>query len=83
MGNSPPRGALVVDKSRFRVTEPLVRVHRAGAPSPSIRMVLAGLRAEGVTTVHRVYHLDRGYEALDDKLRSLGARVRRVQARGP
>jgi UDP-N-acetylglucosamine 1-carboxyvinyltransferase len=49
----------------------------------SASLVLAGLRAEGVTTVHRVYHLDRGYEALDDKLRSLGARVRRVQARGP
>jgi UDP-N-acetylglucosamine enolpyruvyl transferase len=30
-----------------------------------------------------VYHLDRGYEALENKLRSLGARVRRVQARGP
>src|SRR6266852_3009687 len=49
----------------------------------SASLVLAGLRAEGVTTVHRVYHLDRGYEALENKLRSLGARVRRVQARGP
>jgi len=49
----------------------------------SASLVLAGLRAEGVTTVHRVYHLDRGYEALEKKLRSLGARVRRVQARGP
>ncbi|HYR19275.1 MAG TPA: UDP-N-acetylglucosamine 1-carboxyvinyltransferase [Myxococcales bacterium] len=49
----------------------------------SASLVLAGLRAEGVTTVHRVYHLDRGYEALESKLRSLGARVRRVQARGP
>jgi UDP-N-acetylglucosamine 1-carboxyvinyltransferase len=49
----------------------------------SASLVLAGLRAEGLTTVHRVYHLDRGYEALENKLRSLGARVRRVQARGP
>ena len=49
----------------------------------SASLVLAGLRAEGMTTVHRVYHLDRGYEALESKLRSLGARVRRVQARGP
>jgi UDP-N-acetylglucosamine 1-carboxyvinyltransferase len=49
----------------------------------SASLVLAGLRAEGVTTVHRVYHLDRGYEALEGKLLSLGARVRRVQARGP
>ena len=49
----------------------------------SASLVVAGLRAEGVTVVHRVYHLDRGYEALENKLRSLGARVRRVQARGP
>ena len=49
----------------------------------SASLVIAGLRAEGTTTVHRVYHLDRGYEALENKLRSLGARVRRVQARGP
>ncbi|HKB75631.1 MAG TPA: UDP-N-acetylglucosamine 1-carboxyvinyltransferase [Myxococcales bacterium] len=49
----------------------------------SASLVLAGLRAEGITTVHRVYHLDRGYEALEKKLRALGARVRRVQARGP
>jgi UDP-N-acetylglucosamine 1-carboxyvinyltransferase len=49
----------------------------------SASLVLAGLRAEGTTTVHRVYHLDRGYEALENKLRSVGARVRRVRARGP
>src|SRR5207253_4417823 len=49
----------------------------------SASLVLAGLRAEGTTLVQRVYHLDRGYQALENKLRSLGARVRRVQARGP
>src|SRR6266852_5349700 len=55
-----------------------------GVPKLSGAPVMAtGLRAEGTTTVHRVYHLDRGYEALENKLRSLGARVRRVQARGP
>jgi UDP-N-acetylglucosamine 1-carboxyvinyltransferase len=47
----------------------------------SASLVLAGLRAEGVTTVHRVYHLDRGYEALERKLAKLGARVRRVPGR--
>ena len=45
----------------------------------SASLVLAGLRAEGTTTVHRVYHLDRGYEALETKLRSLGASIRRVK----
>jgi UDP-N-acetylglucosamine 1-carboxyvinyltransferase len=47
----------------------------------SASLVLAGLRAEGVTTVHRVYHLDRGYEALERKLAKLGAKVRRVAGR--
>lgn len=44
----------------------------------SVSMVLAGLVAEGETVVNRIYHLDRGYERLDDKLRSCGARVQRV-----
>ncbi|MEK7767929.1 MAG: UDP-N-acetylglucosamine 1-carboxyvinyltransferase, partial [bacterium] len=46
---------------------------RAGAA-----LVLAGLAAEGVTTVHRVYHLDRGYDRLVDKLRAVGASIERV-----
>jgi UDP-N-acetylglucosamine 1-carboxyvinyltransferase len=45
----------------------------------SASLVLAGLRAEGTTTVHRVYHLDRGYEALEKKLAALGAGIRRVK----
>jgi UDP-N-acetylglucosamine 1-carboxyvinyltransferase len=45
----------------------------------SASLVLAGLRAEGKTTVHRVYHLDRGYEALEEKLSALGAAIRRVK----
>lgn len=45
----------------------------------SASLVLAGLRAEGTTTVHRVYHLDRGYESLETKLRALGASIRRVK----
>ncbi|MFM2153800.1 MAG: hypothetical protein RL199_2235, partial [Pseudomonadota bacterium] len=46
----------------------------------SASLVLAGLRAEGTTLVQRVYHLDRGYERLEEKLRGLGADVRRVKA---
>jgi UDP-N-acetylglucosamine 1-carboxyvinyltransferase len=46
----------------------------------SASLVLAGLRAEGETTIARVYHLDRGYEALEQKLTSMGARIRRVRA---
>ena len=41
-------------------------------------LVLAGLRAHGETSISRVYHLDRGYEHMEDKLRALGAHIRRV-----
>jgi len=44
----------------------------------SMGLILAGLAAENHTHVSRVYHLDRGYEALDDKLRALGAEIDRV-----
>ena len=45
----------------------------------SASLVLAGLAARGQTEVSRVYHLDRGYERLEVKLRSLGARIERVR----
>jgi UDP-N-acetylglucosamine 1-carboxyvinyltransferase len=45
----------------------------------SAALVIAGLVAKGSTQVNRIYHLDRGYEHLDDKLRSLGGRVERVE----
>jgi len=44
----------------------------------SAALVIAGLIAEGVTNVRRIYHIDRGYEAIDTKLKALGARVRRI-----
>ncbi len=58
--------------------------HLAGAPvmasdlRASAGLILAGLAAEGQTEISRVYHLDRGYERIEDKLRDLGAAVRRV-----
>jgi UDP-N-acetylglucosamine 1-carboxyvinyltransferase len=45
----------------------------------SAALILAGLAAEGETWVHRIYHLDRGYELLDLKLRGLGAEIERLQ----
>lgn len=45
----------------------------------SAALVLAGLAARGNTQVNRVYHLDRGYENIDGKLRQLGARVERIE----
>ncbi len=44
----------------------------------SASLILAGLVARGETLVHRVYHLDRGYEAIEEKLRKLGARIQRI-----
>ncbi len=44
----------------------------------SASLVLAGLVAEGDTTVDRIYHIDRGYECIEEKLTQLGARIQRV-----
>ena len=45
----------------------------------SAGLVIAGLVAEGETVVDRIYHLDRGYERMEDKLVGLGARIERVK----
>jgi UDP-N-acetylglucosamine 1-carboxyvinyltransferase len=44
----------------------------------SVSLILAGLAAEGETILSRVYHLDRGYEKLEEKLQAVGAKVQRV-----
>jgi UDP-N-acetylglucosamine 1-carboxyvinyltransferase len=46
----------------------------------SAALVLAGLKADGITEVSRVYHIDRGYEHLDEKLSELGAHIERAKA---
>jgi len=46
----------------------------------SAALVLAGLQSEGITEVNRVYHIDRGYELIDEKLNGLGARIERMKA---
>ena len=62
----------------------IIRVQRlTGAPvmasdlRASASLVLAGLAAKGTTTVQRIYHLDRGYERIENKLNAVGARIRR------
>jgi UDP-N-acetylglucosamine 1-carboxyvinyltransferase len=58
--------------------------HLNGAPvmatdlRASVSLVLAGLAAEGETTVNRIYHLDRGYERLEEKLAACGADIERL-----
>ena len=64
----------------------IVRGHErlSGAPvmatdlRASASLILAGLMADGDTTIDRIYHLDRGYENIEEKLSSLGATIRRV-----
>jgi UDP-N-acetylglucosamine 1-carboxyvinyltransferase len=46
----------------------------------SASLIIAGLAAQGTTEVHRIYHLDRGYAQLTEKLAALGARIKRVAA---
>jgi UDP-N-acetylglucosamine 1-carboxyvinyltransferase len=72
-----------VEGNRAMVTG---RDRLAGAPvmasdlRASAGLVLAGLAAEGVTEVSRVYHLDRGYERLEEKLHGVGASIERKNA---
>ncbi|MAE70357.1 MAG: UDP-N-acetylglucosamine 1-carboxyvinyltransferase [Gemmatimonadetes bacterium] len=74
-------GARIELHGNVAVVEGVERL--AGAPvmatdlRASAAMVLAGLVAEGETILRRVYHIDRGYEAIEKKLRSVGAEIRR------
>lgn len=65
--------AIVHGVDKFSGANVMVSDLRAGAA-----MVIAGLAAKGKTVIHRVYHLDRGYEKLEKKLFRVGARIRRV-----
>jgi len=49
----------------------------------SAALVIAGMIAKGRTEISRVYHIDRGYERIDDKLRALGAKIERVSEKSP
>jgi UDP-N-acetylglucosamine 1-carboxyvinyltransferase len=68
-----PHRAVIVGPSRLtgqQVNSPDIRAGMA--------LVLAALCAEGVTTIGNVEQIDRGYERIDEKLRSLGAQIERV-----
>jgi UDP-N-acetylglucosamine 1-carboxyvinyltransferase len=78
-------GAKVQLEGATAVIEGVDRLFAAPVMASDLRasaaLVLAGLKAEGVTEVSRVYHIDRGYEGLDEKLSEIGAHVERVKAR--
>lgn len=76
-------GAEIELRKNTAVVRGIKRLRGAKVMSTDLRasasLILAGLAAEGTTEVLRVYHLDRGYEKIEQKLRKLGARIRREQ----
>ncbi len=75
-------GALVRARGNEARVTGVERLHGAWVMASDLRggaaLVIAGLAAQGRTVIQRVYHIDRGYERLELKLRRLGARIRRV-----
>jgi UDP-N-acetylglucosamine 1-carboxyvinyltransferase len=75
-------GADIEVRGRSAVVRGVEKLHGAPVMATDLRasmgLVLAGLAAEGQTEVHRVYHLDRGYERLEEKLQAVGADIERA-----
>jgi UDP-N-acetylglucosamine 1-carboxyvinyltransferase len=75
-------GARIETSGRTAIVHGVPKLHGAEVMATDLRasmsLVIAGLAAEGQTQVHRLYHLDRGYERLEEKLSLLGASVERV-----
>ena len=76
-------GAHIHVDGRVAVVDGVPRLTGATVMATDLRasagLVIAGLVAEGVTTVDRIYHLDRGYDRMEVKLRALGADIERTQ----
>jgi UDP-N-acetylglucosamine 1-carboxyvinyltransferase len=76
-------GADIVIQGNTAVVRGVERLQGATVMATDLRasasLVIAGLVAEGETTIERIYHLDRGYETLETKLGALGARVERIR----
>ncbi len=74
-------GAQIKEKERGIEIKGVSSLRGTSVAAPDIRagaaLILAGLAARGVTEVNEIYHVDRGYERLEEKLSSLGARIKR------
>ena len=81
VGELARMGADVTTESQHAIVRGVSRLSGCPVVAPDIRagaaLVLAGLKADGVTQVHDAEHIDRGYEDFDGRLRSLGARIER------
>ena len=65
--------AFVDGKTKFASAELMATDLRA-----SVSLILAALTAKGKSIINRIYHLDRGYENIEKKLKNLGAKIRRI-----
>jgi UDP-N-acetylglucosamine 1-carboxyvinyltransferase len=76
-------GAKIEVDGKFAIIEGVERLSGAKVMATDLRasasLVIAGLVAEGETLIDRVYHLDRGYEAMEAKLRAVGADIERIK----
>jgi UDP-N-acetylglucosamine 1-carboxyvinyltransferase len=76
-------GARIETHSNTAIVEGVPRLSGANVMATDLRasasLVIAGLVADGETVVHRVYHLDRGYESIEKKLAGVGADVTRIR----
>ena len=75
-------GGNITLKGNTAVIEGIDRLNGAPVMATDLRasasLVLAGLVAEGATTIDRIYHIDRGYERIEEKLKMLGADIERI-----
>ena len=76
-------GAKIQVDGRFAMIEGVERLSGATVMATDLRasasLVIAGLVAEGETLVDRIYHLDRGYDQMETKLRGIGADIERIK----
>ena len=77
-GSRPEDFGRVMTLSATRITSSVAPYELVRKMRASMSLVIAGLAAEGETQVHRLYHLDRGYERLEEKLALVGAQIERV-----
>jgi len=79
-------GADIELQGNTAIVRGVMKLHGAPVMATDLRasacLVIAGLAAEGETLIDRIYHLDRGYECIEEKLAQLGARIQRVPGRG-
>jgi UDP-N-acetylglucosamine 1-carboxyvinyltransferase len=74
-------GASIQRNGPYAIVEGKEKLYGAEVMASDLRasaaLVIAGLSAEGKTVVHRVYHIDRGYERIEEKLKKMGAKIKR------